>query len=51
MSAAETAKAYKASVFGYMTGQTLDVRDYGSIEEWRVQWTLITNKTNYQMMN
>jgi NAD(P)-dependent dehydrogenase (short-subunit alcohol dehydrogenase family) len=32
MSAAETAKAYKASVFGDMTGQTLDVREYGAIQ-------------------
>jgi NAD(P)-dependent dehydrogenase (short-subunit alcohol dehydrogenase family) len=31
MSAIETAKAYKASVDGQMTGQVLDVRDYGSV--------------------
>lgn len=33
MSAAETARAYKASVYGNMTGQVLDVRDYGKVEE------------------
>ncbi len=32
MSAAETAKAYRASVYGKMTGQVLDVRDYGRVE-------------------
>ena len=32
MPAAETAKAYQASVFGDMTGKTLDVREYGSIK-------------------
>ena len=32
MSAAETARAYQASVEGDMTGQTLDVRDYGKVE-------------------
>jgi NAD(P)-dependent dehydrogenase (short-subunit alcohol dehydrogenase family) len=31
MSAAETAKAYKACVDGPMTGQVLDVRDYGTV--------------------
>lgn len=32
MSPAETARAYKASVEGDMTGQILDVREYGKIE-------------------
>ena len=32
MSASETAKAYQASLTGEMTGQVLDVRDYGKIE-------------------
>ncbi len=32
MSAAQTAKAYEASLQGEMTGQVLDVRDYGTIE-------------------
>ena len=32
MSAAETAKAYQASVLGDMTGQTLDAREYGAIQ-------------------
>lgn len=32
MPAAETAKAYKASVQGDMTGQVLDVRSYGKVE-------------------
>lgn len=32
MSAAETAKAYQASVNGDMTGQALDVREYGAIK-------------------
>ncbi len=33
MSAAETARAYLASIDGDMTGQVLDVRDYGTIEK------------------
>ena len=32
MSAIETARAYQACVVGDMTGQVLDVRDYGKIE-------------------
>jgi NAD(P)-dependent dehydrogenase (short-subunit alcohol dehydrogenase family) len=32
MSAAETAKAYEAAVNGDMTGQVLDVRDFGTVE-------------------
>ena len=32
MSATETAKAYQSSVAGNMTGQVLDVRDYGKVE-------------------
>ena len=32
MSASETAKAYQASVEGDMTGQVLDVREYGKVE-------------------
>ncbi len=32
MSAAETAKAYRVSVEGDMTGQVLDVRDFGRME-------------------
>jgi NAD(P)-dependent dehydrogenase (short-subunit alcohol dehydrogenase family) len=32
MSAAQTAKAYQACVEGGMTGQVLDVRDYGEID-------------------
>jgi NAD(P)-dependent dehydrogenase (short-subunit alcohol dehydrogenase family) len=32
MSAAETAKAYRAAVQGDMTGQVLDARDYGQAE-------------------
>ncbi|MEJ2638469.1 MAG: short chain dehydrogenase [Desulfosarcinaceae bacterium] len=31
MTASETAKAYKAGVEGQMTGQVLDVREYGSL--------------------
>jgi hypothetical protein len=32
MTAAETAKAYQASVQGSMSGQVLDARDYGKVE-------------------
>ena len=33
MSATETARAYQASIDGDMTGQVLDVRDFGTIED------------------
>ena len=33
MSATETARAYQASIDGDMTGQVLDVRDFGTIEK------------------
>ena len=33
MSAAETARAYQTCIEGEMTGQVLDVRDYGKVEE------------------
>jgi NAD(P)-dependent dehydrogenase (short-subunit alcohol dehydrogenase family) len=32
MTAAETAKAYEAAINGDMTGQVLDVRDFGTVE-------------------